>query len=60
MRIRNFAVWRVDENMKNKRKVSKMISKMKQVIEMYVDWVLDAFPLYVVLSVLMMMLINKM
>ena len=44
--------------MKNKRKVNKMISKMKQVIEMYVDWVLDAFPLYVVLSVLMMMLID--
>ena len=37
-----------------------MISKMKQVLEMYVDWVIDAFPFYVVLSVLMMMLIDMM
>lgn len=37
-----------------------MISKMKQVLEIYVDWVIDAFPLYVVLSALTMMLINKM
>lgn len=37
-----------------------MISKMKQVFEMYVDWVLDAFPFYVVLSALTMMLIDMM
>lgn len=37
-----------------------MISKMKQVFEMYVGWVLDAFPFYVVLVMLLMKLIEMM
>ncbi|KYD29928.1 hypothetical protein B4113_1163 [Geobacillus sp. B4113_201601] len=37
-----------------------MISKMKQVFEMYVDWVIDAFPVYIVLSALTMILIDMM